>query len=50
MTFNSFIKSEAGIKTAKSWAKLAINQGWSDEKMALMMRAGYNELRKGGLI
>ena len=50
MTFNSFIKSEAGIKTAKSWARLAANQGWSDEKMALMMRTAYNELKKGGLV
>jgi len=50
MTFTNWIKTDEAKATAKAWAKLSIKMGWTEEQMAVKMRAAFNELRKGGLI
>ncbi len=52
ITFNQYMKLQtpAAIQTRENWKALQTKRGWSDDYMMTLMKEGFKQLRKGGLI
>ena len=52
ITFNQYMKLQtpAAIQTRENWKALQTKRGWSDDYMMTLMKEGFKQLRKGGLV
>ena len=52
ITFNQYMKLQTpeAIQTRENWKALQTKRGWTEEYMLVLMKEGFKQLRKGGLV